>query len=250
MGEDTYEGDINNPLTLNLYTYVKNNPLRYTDPMGHEAVPNIDWSQLYKESLKVIEGGAGGAKKGKSGGWAGRVLGGFLGILGSLVTNPNPVGESQEDINAMKAELLNLSLISSNKLQEYKDDNNKTLVYRAMNDADLKTVSSGVGVVAKNPIGDWSIEDHILFGSNEEAWEYDPWISTTADPGVAVNNFNGKYNGVLVIDLSKIGTNKLSFPILELQPGSLAHRLAVADKEVLIKYSIPQEAILGIHFGQ
>ncbi|NBI30727.1 RHS repeat domain-containing protein [Chengkuizengella marina] len=33
--EDTYEGEINNPLSLNLYTYVYNNPLRYTDPSGH-----------------------------------------------------------------------------------------------------------------------------------------------------------------------------------------------------------------------
>ncbi|THF73415.1 RHS repeat domain-containing protein [Cohnella fermenti] len=35
INEDTYEGQIDNPLTLNLYTYVGNNPLRYTDPSGH-----------------------------------------------------------------------------------------------------------------------------------------------------------------------------------------------------------------------
>ncbi|WP_168735497.1 RHS repeat protein [Cohnella fermenti] len=35
MNEDTYEGQIDNPLTLNLYTYTANNPLRYTDPSGH-----------------------------------------------------------------------------------------------------------------------------------------------------------------------------------------------------------------------
>ncbi|MFB6367738.1 RHS repeat-associated core domain-containing protein [Paenibacillus elgii] len=35
MNQDTYEGDISNPLSLNLYTYVHNNPLRYTDPSGH-----------------------------------------------------------------------------------------------------------------------------------------------------------------------------------------------------------------------
>ncbi|MEF3311883.1 polymorphic toxin-type HINT domain-containing protein [Paenibacillus sp. GYB004] len=35
INEDTYEGDISNPLSLNLYTYVSNNPLRYIDPSGH-----------------------------------------------------------------------------------------------------------------------------------------------------------------------------------------------------------------------
>ncbi|WP_438349575.1 RHS repeat-associated core domain-containing protein [Paenibacillus sp. FA6] len=35
ISEDTYEGDIKNLQTLNLYTYVYNNPLRYTDPSGH-----------------------------------------------------------------------------------------------------------------------------------------------------------------------------------------------------------------------
>ncbi|WP_245742771.1 polymorphic toxin-type HINT domain-containing protein [Fontibacillus panacisegetis] len=35
IGEDTYEGQINNPLSLNLYTYVSNNPLKYVDPSGY-----------------------------------------------------------------------------------------------------------------------------------------------------------------------------------------------------------------------
>jgi len=35
MNEDTYEGSLTNPLSQNLYTYVGNNPLIYTDPSGH-----------------------------------------------------------------------------------------------------------------------------------------------------------------------------------------------------------------------
>jgi RHS repeat-associated protein len=35
ISEDSYEGQLDNPLTLNLYTYTANNPLRYTDPSGH-----------------------------------------------------------------------------------------------------------------------------------------------------------------------------------------------------------------------
>lgn len=34
INEDTYEGDISNPLSMNLYTYVHNNPLIYIDPTG------------------------------------------------------------------------------------------------------------------------------------------------------------------------------------------------------------------------
>lgn len=35
IGEDTYEGELNDPLSLNLYSYVNNNPLKYVDPSGH-----------------------------------------------------------------------------------------------------------------------------------------------------------------------------------------------------------------------
>ena len=38
MSQDTYEGDISNPLSLNLYTYVENNPLTNVDPTGHYCV--------------------------------------------------------------------------------------------------------------------------------------------------------------------------------------------------------------------
>ena len=35
ISEDTYEGETTNSLSLNLYTYVENNPLKYIDPSGH-----------------------------------------------------------------------------------------------------------------------------------------------------------------------------------------------------------------------
>jgi RHS repeat-associated protein len=37
LNEDTVEGQIDNPLSQNLYTYVHNNPLIYNDPTGHYA---------------------------------------------------------------------------------------------------------------------------------------------------------------------------------------------------------------------
>ncbi|WP_276570661.1 polymorphic toxin-type HINT domain-containing protein, partial [Paenibacillus alvei] len=39
INEDTYEGELRTPLTLNLYTYVYNNPLAYIDPSGHIGIP-------------------------------------------------------------------------------------------------------------------------------------------------------------------------------------------------------------------
>lgn len=35
--EDTYKGQVDNPLSLNRYTYGHNNPLRFVDPTGHVA---------------------------------------------------------------------------------------------------------------------------------------------------------------------------------------------------------------------
>jgi hypothetical protein len=36
INEDSFEGQIDNPLSLNLYTYVHNNPLGFIDPSGHD----------------------------------------------------------------------------------------------------------------------------------------------------------------------------------------------------------------------
>jgi RHS repeat-associated protein len=42
INEDTYEGELTNPLSLNLYTYVENNPLIYFDPFGHRKESDND----------------------------------------------------------------------------------------------------------------------------------------------------------------------------------------------------------------
>ncbi len=41
--KDSVEGDITNPLSLNLYTYVENNPIIYLDPSGLSAA-TAEWS--------------------------------------------------------------------------------------------------------------------------------------------------------------------------------------------------------------
>ncbi|WP_373231853.1 DUF6531 domain-containing protein [Cohnella sp.] len=57
ISEDTYKGQIDNPLTLNLYTYVANNPLMYIDPSGHsmEIDKNIHYGYGDQQSIKQAE---------------------------------------------------------------------------------------------------------------------------------------------------------------------------------------------------
>jgi RHS repeat-associated protein len=51
ISQDTFEGDAKNPLSLNLYTYVENNPLKYIDPTGH--APNNPLPETPEEFAKI-----------------------------------------------------------------------------------------------------------------------------------------------------------------------------------------------------
>ena len=51
LSEDTYRGQANDPLSMNLYTYCSNNPIMYTDPSGHKA-ENINISQKISNILR------------------------------------------------------------------------------------------------------------------------------------------------------------------------------------------------------
>jgi len=47
--EDTNLGSRNDPLSLNLYTYCKNSPIRYFDPTGHNTQEDYQYQQEMKE---------------------------------------------------------------------------------------------------------------------------------------------------------------------------------------------------------
>ena len=51
LSEDTYCGDVSDPLSLNLYTYCANNPLVYYDPTGNTYVP-LEVPEEYRENSK------------------------------------------------------------------------------------------------------------------------------------------------------------------------------------------------------
>lgn len=55
---DTFEGNAFNPLSLNLYTYVINNPLKYVDPTGNQyIIEGATWeegSTIFKTGANVV----------------------------------------------------------------------------------------------------------------------------------------------------------------------------------------------------
>ena len=50
--KDTYSGDINDPLSLNLYTYCANDPIKYTDPSGHIYISVNGQSVYFQPSIE------------------------------------------------------------------------------------------------------------------------------------------------------------------------------------------------------
>jgi len=44
LSRDSYEGEIDNPLSRHLYTYVENNPVNYADPTGHGKLIDNYWA--------------------------------------------------------------------------------------------------------------------------------------------------------------------------------------------------------------
>jgi hypothetical protein len=49
---DTYEGDIYQPWTQNLYTYCNNNPVNFVDPTGHDWIKALsDWGTSFGQGI-------------------------------------------------------------------------------------------------------------------------------------------------------------------------------------------------------
>ncbi|MEJ8303114.1 RHS repeat-associated core domain-containing protein, partial [Saccharibacillus sacchari] len=71
INEDTYEGELTDTLSQNLYAYVSSNPLKYVDPSGHiknTAYYEIDF--MLQESM--------GLRKGSTKYWSNRSM---LGVV-------------------------------------------------------------------------------------------------------------------------------------------------------------------------
>ncbi|WP_231505405.1 polymorphic toxin-type HINT domain-containing protein [Paenibacillus massiliensis] len=55
LNEDTFEGELDDPLTLNLYTYVINNPLKYVDSTGNRHEAGAGWSGFVGDKNVSLE---------------------------------------------------------------------------------------------------------------------------------------------------------------------------------------------------
>ncbi|WP_333646624.1 RHS repeat-associated core domain-containing protein, partial [Lacrimispora sp.] len=55
LTEDTYLGDITDPLTLNRYNYVKSSPLNYIDPSGHFFKIPESWLPPTKSNIMGVD---------------------------------------------------------------------------------------------------------------------------------------------------------------------------------------------------
>ena len=130
-------------------------------------------------------------------------------------------------------------------------NNNSTpnIVYRAINEQDLATLSQGKGITAKNPNGEWTLREHLVKGSSKSSWINDPYISTTSDIDVA-KGFNraGKRLGIVKIDLNKVPSLKVKgYEIFSRVNGvdGLPYHYSVWQQEISVYRHIPQEAIMG-----
>ncbi|MGG3301400.1 wall-associated protein, partial [Brevibacillus formosus] len=61
--EDTYKGQVDNPLSLNRYTYVHNNPQKYVDPSGHQVERGVGGFEGYSSQKAEYMHWAGVAAK-------------------------------------------------------------------------------------------------------------------------------------------------------------------------------------------
>ncbi|MCQ4087554.1 RHS repeat domain-containing protein [Saccharibacillus sp. JS10] len=250
--EDTFEGYMNRPSSSNPYTYVENNPLKYLDPSGRSAIPfpNIDWNKVARIGFEAVSGSLEGAKANKKYGPVGM----FFGVVvGGLLGNPTSMGEDQASVDRGAAQYLGLTLVAEATARSYRNRENSSYVFRALNKQDVKTLGQGRGLAAKNPAGNWTLTDHVAYGSNtKESVKHDKWLSTTPlfdradfyDRGSASSN----KNGIAIINLKKLN-QKYYWAEKNLNPSHRGYSRALAfakkDAEISVLKYINREAIVG-----
>ncbi|MFA9463426.1 MAG: RHS repeat-associated core domain-containing protein [Velocimicrobium sp.] len=112
INEDTYEGQINNPLSLNGYSYCSNNPLIYSDPSGHVA-----------QALPIIKGGL--------------ILGGIA-LTVAYITSPEARQAAKDAANQVKDDAKATYKATKKLVGNTVDDAKKSLSKKKSGDSSSK----------------------------------------------------------------------------------------------------------------
>lgn len=242
ISEDTYEGDISNPLSLNLYTYVHNNPLRYIDPTGHYCVSaDGNWahggdcnseSSIYLgddsafQGREIIENG---------------IITGYLGINDAWSvsqTSGNYWDNHYDDKMIFKEHSLGYTIDAVYGNARQVPIWNDPLLYLAEGGALLKGVAKGVGKIFARQASKESAEvlvkevaeltpndiNHIL-------QKHHMWEKVVSDPNdwgqvsklvsrTFVNGVEGTYKGVFIKTL-KVGDETVGVTYIKLPDGTI-----------------------------
>nr|WP_269671026.1 RHS repeat-associated core domain-containing protein [Paenibacillus sp. 481] len=251
--EDTYEGSLGSTLSLNLYTYVHNNPLKYTDPSGFAPVGPGKGSVFDRNQWKYLSNLAlkGAERQSK---WANKQIKNQLYYKSQNSSQKSstlalPAAGSGGGIAAgayaAAARIvgtigLMLSISGSSSVQERERQNT---VYRALTAGNAGTLAGGKGILAGNPNANKSVFQHVMTNDSANS----QWISTTKSLTVARKFSSG--NGIVAIDLRKVHS-KIVYAAHEIPDNGSdmndwARDLAEKDHEYLIHGHIPQSAIMG-----
>ena len=249
INEDTYEGQIDNPLSLNRYSYVHNNPLIGIDPTGHcpmcilpivaPTATAAAWTSIGVAFTGIaVSLGMDKAFKSAAPSNPPKVNVPTKRILqvydGGKSNFPSPTNEKKP-----------ISIPFYNP-DDDKDKGNRQIVYRALNEQDVLTSSYGMGIHSKKESGDWDIVTHVLRGSQPEAWIHDPWISATTDLSIALEFDSSSNRGIVAIDLSKV-LNPYVYNASSINPSKNPAAFVVAngESEIAVYNWINGSAILG-----
>ncbi|UHA73753.1 DUF7587 domain-containing protein [Paenibacillus sp. 481] len=241
-------------LSLNLYTYVHNNPLKYTDPSGFAPVGPGKGSVFDQNQWKYLSNLAqrGTERQSK---WANKQIKNQLyyksqnnAQKGSTMALPaaGAGGGIAAGAYAAAARIAGTigTLLSISGSSSERERDRQNMVYRALTPSDAASLAAGKGISARNPKGTVSITNHIMQSDAKNS----PWISTTKSLSVATGRY-GSGNGIVSIDLRKVTTKVVYAPLEIPTDGNMydemALEMAQRDQEYLIHMYIPQSAITG-----
>lgn len=169
------------------------------------------------------------ANAAKSGNVGGAILG--LASSAAFFTGEGEVA-SLKTINAVASSGAESSLAESSQF-----------VYRGITAENAVTINQGQGIFAKAPAGEWSLEQHLTFGSSQMSYSNDPWIATSSQYNIA-KSFNGG-NGIVTIDLNQIPSNNIKIGWQDLGRTSPGYHYSIWQQEISIFGNIPQAAIMS-----